>query len=97
MGEFPKLIQEWREGQRKGIGIEYETLLHGSQCPPDQELGEETQEVLVLVPWGEHVDEREQRARVDLEQLYPPLFMQSDRLINLFAMFSSAVSDTFKA
>lgn len=66
MGEFPKLIQEWGEGQRKGICIEYEKLLYGSQCPPDQEVGEETQKVPVLVPWGEQVDEREQRARVDL-------------------------------
>lgn len=40
---------------------------------------------------------REQLAKVDLEQLYPPFFMQDDRLLSLFAMFSSSVSKMFKA
>lgn len=43
------------------------------------------------------MDEREQRARVDLEWLYPPFFVQDDRLIDLFAVFSSGVSEMFKA
>lgn len=44
--------------------------------------------------WG---GTREQLAKVDLEQLYPPFFMQDDRLLSLFAMFSSSVSKMFKA
>ena len=63
-------------------------------------MGEEAQKVLVMVHWREgrkQVEEREQHARVDFKQRYPPFFMQGDRLVNLFAMFSDSVSEMFKA
>lgn len=42
---------------------------------------------------GGQAGEREQRARVALEWLYPPFFMQDDRLTNPLAMFSSGGSE----
>lgn len=56
--------------------------------------------VLVIVfkrEQGKRGDTEEQLAKVDLEQLYPPFFIQDDRLLSLFAMFSSSVSKMFKA
>lgn len=56
--------------------------------------------VLVIVfkrEQGKRRDTEEQLAKVDLEQLYPPFFIQDDRLLSLFAMFSSSVSKMFKA
>lgn len=56
-------------------------------------MGEESQDVLVMVLQGGQAGEREQRARVALEWLYPPFFMQDDRLTNPLAMFSSGGSE----
>lgn len=59
-------------------------------------MDEGSQEVLVMAlqrEQGGWAGEREQCVRAVLELLYPPFFMQDDRLINPLAMFSSGVSE----